>query len=750
MDPSEEQGAWPPGIGYTPNPDNPLPLPWPQPPLPWPDRPTPLPDDPVLPPTDWWCRFHGPVSGRYEGGIAGIPSIIGSTLELRVDVDLRYPNSPIMNRISGDFWTWRFQNAGRFFGRFRVFNESWIVDTPRVRWFRCRAEISGRVRYWQGTQPQTDVTVVIPFNTLSTGPATATFTTAGGSSVTYTCAYRSRHFRDVTLEADYCASVNAAPQLPSYDTTWHNDRPAGTPQRVLTVPEAYREAGIDLTIGTDHTVIDDSAAGFASWSAAELHDAMEVAFSQFTGGWPKWQLWGMLAGTYDSSTTGGIMFDAGAVYGGSGEPPERQGFAVFRNHSWFNSLVTGAPANQAQAAAMRHFLYTWVHEAGHAFNYLHSWNKGRPDALSWMNYDWKYDDRNGANQFWRNFRFRFDDEELLHIRHGDRVSVIMGGDAWATGGHLETPADAFAQGEGDPPLELLLRAQDYFDFMEPVKIEARLRNLTDAPLEIDARVTPESGNLTVFLRRPDGRIFLYAPIICELAEPQRKVLEPLAAGEANKGLDRHSSLVPLMYSAAGFAFDEPGEYLVRAIYAGNGHLATSNTLRLRIGRPFSRDEDRFAQDFFTYPVGMALYLEGSQSPFLAAGMNCLEAASERFAQAGVGVAAAAAIAKSKGDDFYRRVGDGSTIARTHEADPKAALKTTEAAVAYYRKRKEKELNLPYHQLMDLRAALHLQAGSPEAAKEELQELRSDLKARGVNPPVLASIKAEEERLVKGG
>ena len=35
---------------------------------------------------------------------------------------------------------------------------------------------------------------------------------------------------------------------------------------------------------------------------------------------------------------------------------------------------------------------------------------------------------------------RFDDEELVHIRHGDRSAVIMGGDDWGSGGHLERPA----------------------------------------------------------------------------------------------------------------------------------------------------------------------------------------------------------------------------------------------------------------------------------------------------------------------
>ncbi len=105
-------------------------------------------------------------------------------------------------------------------------------------------------------------------------------------------------------------------------------------------------------------------------------------------------MWGLLAGRFTSSGTGGIMFD----YSGAQEPPQRQGFAVFRDHSWFNNLVVN-PSSQTEHEAMRKFLYTWVHEAGHAFNYLHSWDKSRPDSLSWVNYDWRYDNRNGANEY---------------------------------------------------------------------------------------------------------------------------------------------------------------------------------------------------------------------------------------------------------------------------------------------------------------------------------------------------------------
>lgn len=747
MNPYDPKSAGGQGAGFNPDPDNPIPIPWPDLPFPWPpDRVPWRPNDPIFPPVDWLCRFHGPVSGRYEGGKAGVPALLNSVLDLRVDVDQRYANSPVLNRVSGDIYTWGFRRIDRVIVPFRTFNESWIVDAPAVRWYRCGVEISGAVRYWRGSHPATTINIVIPFNNSSTGPATVTFTTPGGETSTFSCTHRSNAFREVTLETDYCASVQAAPQLPSYNTTWHNTQPAGTPQRVLSVPEAYREAGIDLTIAPAHTIIDDSAAGFASWSVAELHDSMEVAFNQIGGSWPRWNLWGMLAGTFDNPDVGGIMFDAGAIYGGSGEPPERQGFAVFRNHSWFTNLRDGVPTNQAEAAAMRHFLYTWVHEAGHAFNFLHSWNKSRPDALSWMNYDWRYDDRNGANSFWGNFRFRFDDEELLHIRHGDRVSVIMGGDPWTSGGHLESPPEAFAQSEGNAPAELLLRSKEFFDFMEPVTVELRLRNTSKAAIDIDARLTPEFGNTAIYIRRPDGRIVMYAPVMCKLGDPVMRTLEPLDAKASNKGNDRYSELIPLVYGSAGFSFDEPGDYLVRAVYQGPGLMLSSNTLKVRVGRPMTRDEDRFALDFFTYPVGMTLYVDGSQSPFLEKGMDCLQEAAAKFTDSALSVAAAKTVAKSVGRSFYRRKDEGSKLVLTHKADPNEALRWTAPALGFYKEHKGKEFNLPYHLLVRERADLLVQVDASDRAGAELQDLRTDLEARDVNPPVLAAIKSYQDSL----
>src|SRR5206468_13103371 len=178
---------------------------------------------------------------------------------------------------------------------------------------------------------------------------------------------------------------------PRYATHSLAERPPATPDRVLTIERTYGEAGVEMRIRADkRTVIDDSDPKFASWSDAELHNAMERHFSEYKGPWPKWELWSLLAGKYEDELVGGIMFDYAAADSGAAKSSERQGFAVFRKHFWFDSLVTN-PVTQAELEAARRFVWVFTHEAGHAFNLLHSFDKQRPDALSWMNYVENYD-----------------------------------------------------------------------------------------------------------------------------------------------------------------------------------------------------------------------------------------------------------------------------------------------------------------------------------------------------------------------
>jgi hypothetical protein len=693
------------------------------------------------------------ISGQYEGEMTAPTSGL-AFLDLRIDVDKRYPNSPVMKRVSGDFYQLnKISVPGSPPKVTRVYRESWIVNRPTVKTVGKKVEITGKVTFWKGIHPANTlkITMAVPQPEV-TPSCTVAFTRPGGQAAVYNCTKKSDSFRTLNLEIDVCKSVNAPPVRPEWNTNGHPIKPAGLPARVLTIEEAYREAGVNVTIRPKSSVIDDSDAEFETWSDAELHNAMETYFSQIGGSWPKWEMWGILAGSYEEPSVGGVMFDAAATFGGAGKAPERQGFAVFRKHEWFDNLVQGTPSSAEQASSMRQFLYTWVHEAGHAFNFLHSWDKNRPDALSWMNYDWRYDNQNGANSFWSNFTFRFDDEELVHLRHGDRSSVIMGGDPWASGGHLEAPPGAeylaappgaMASVEGEQPIELLIRSKEYFEFMEPVAIELRLRNLfSDMPITLDSRLNPEYGGIVIYIRRPDGRIVEYAPVMCKLAYTSPKQLLPLLPDQ-QPGPDRYSEEVLISYGRYGFYFDQPGEYYVRALYQGGGDLLIpSNVHRLRVGTPLTRKLDLTAQDYFSYEVGMNLYLEGSRSSHLEKGFDLLREMSEEHKDSLLGAKLAMTVANGLTQPFFHLEQTGeekSKLTQAYKAEPKEALKLTDAAVDVFQKTEQKALNLSYRQLVSQRVDCLVALDRQKQAVRELDELGQHLRNFGANAPVLDQI-----------
>ena len=393
---------------------------------------------------------------------------------------------------------------------------------------------------------------------------------------------------------------------------------------------------------------------------------------------------------------------------------------------------------------MRHFLYTWVHEAGHAFNMLHSWDKNRSDSLSWMNYDWKYNSLDSDNDFWNDFEFRFDDEELIHLRHGNRSSVIMGGDQWASGGHLDAPTESFSNVIGEAPVELLLRSKGYHDLLSPVAVEVRLRNrLKDIDIDVDGRLDPTFGGLKFLIKKPDGTTVMYEPIACQIGTPELITLT--ASNKAKEGEDRYSESVFLQFGADGFYFDAPGDYLVRALYTWHKEITlSSNTIKLRIGTPHSRNEDILAQDFFTRDVGMCLWMQGSQSSYLSRGMDTLKNIMDEFQNTAVQARIGSIVTGSIGSPFFgiKDIKKSRKIEKLQKGDPKEALGLTNAAVEFYEKYGQKNDNIDFHALVSKRVEMHKMLGDEGQAKKERDSLIKFLKQRGVKQAVTDTIKKD--------
>lgn len=530
------------------------------------------------------------VSGCYAGSLGNFQ------IELRVDVD----RSRSMKRVSGDF----FQMVGRTLSYYGSF----IVDSPAITVSTTQVVVKGKGRFtFVAGAPVVQVT--IPRVSLFQPQAAATlqfFTVTNGPGASYHCPFTSLHYRTVRIETDRVSDVSAA--FATYNT---GALPSGGTARNLSVVGAFAEAGIGMAPTAGNNVIDITGAGAnASWSNAELHASMQKHFSLWSD-LPQWCVWQLVARNHDlGAGLYGIMFDQ--------EGKQRQGCAVF------HAGIGGDTLEQQRLQ-----LYTYVHELGHCFNLMHSWQKqyasppkpNRPEALSWMNYPWYYP-KGGAAGYWSSFDFRFDDEELIHLRHGFRNDVIMGGNQFQIGASLgrEVMADPIMDDSG--LLLAISTHQPSFALGEPVVLELRLRATDTRGRRAHTWLHPNYGLVKVVISKPGGEVRAYEPLIDHLVGERQAVL---GVG------DEIADSAYIGYGKGGFYFDQPGIYRVRAAYAAlDGSQVLSDILTIRVRYPVSQDDDKLADLFMGEAQGALLYLKGSDNVSLRSGNDAFDEVLDRF------------------------------------------------------------------------------------------------------------------------
>ena len=542
-----------------------------------------LPVVPVLP------FIKRPVSGRYRSAGAGFQ------LELRVDVDRTRPT----RRVSGDFFS--------VSGATRSYVGSFVVDAPVITVSATLVTIEGLGKYtWSAAFPK--IRVTIPRVTLLQPPAPATlrfFSLANAPGASYLCNFESAYFRTVQIETDRVNDV-VTPVFSTYNT---GSLPSGGPARSLSVVGAFAEAGIQLQVSAGSNVVNGGAGANARWSDAELHASMVNHFSLWQNV-PQFKVWQLAAQNYDSPSVLGIMFDQAGRH--------RQGCAVFHGG------LGGTTADK-----LRLQLFAYVHELGHCFNLLHSWQKSlasppgvnRPAALSWMNYPQMFP--GGTAAFWNAFPFQFDDGELVHLRHAFLNNVIMGGNNFAAGAGLEDVQKFNEPLEDRSGLKLEISAQTSFGLGEPVTIDVRLHTTDARGTTAHPHLNPSAGLLQIAIRKPSGQVVAYEPMIDQCVAPQPVALDPAAPlGES----------VYIGYGHEGLYFDAPGVYQLRAAYnALDGSQIVSNILQLRVRSPITQADDELADLLLTDNVGALFYLQGSDAEQLSSGRDALDTVIEKHA-----------------------------------------------------------------------------------------------------------------------
>ncbi|HSN22995.1 MAG TPA: hypothetical protein VLS45_02295 [Methylomicrobium sp.] len=316
-------------------------------------------------------------------------------MELRIDIDQIEQSCHVCRCISWDLT--EFYDSGEEACANKISCSSWVIRSPEILTGAAATEIYGTAS-GLGTSAEIQACIKIIRND---SILIADVALSGENNIDrYQCSWHSSFFHDADLQIDVCKNVAFEPVLPEYQISG---------DKVLTLESVYAEAGICLSVSRQGLV----STRRRPWLPDGLHLAMHQHFHSLSES-PQWQLWGLVANRFHQSDTAGIMFSQAES---RTSLPAQRGFAVFREHESFAGLKPGSEGLEREEAAKR-YLHTFVHEIGHAFNLQHSWEKGRPDALSWMNTAGRYDKRNGKGSFWRDFEFQFDHEEIVKLRHG--------------------------------------------------------------------------------------------------------------------------------------------------------------------------------------------------------------------------------------------------------------------------------------------------------------------------------------------
>jgi hypothetical protein len=430
----------------------------------------------------------------------------------------------------------------------------------------------------------------------------------------------------------------------------------------------------------------------------------------------------------------GIMFDYTDAH-------QRQGAAVF-----YNQIAGGAPADQ------RAQLRTYVHELGHAFNLLHSWQKNLADPpaplgpnsglgdLSWMNYTWQYQPPppapGGDAAYWAAFPFQFTNNELVHLRHAFYRNVVMGANPFGKGAGELDPDLFEGPAEDRSGLALEVRPKPAYAYGEPVVVELKLSTTDMRGMTTHGFLHPNDDFVTVAIRQPSGRTVVFRPLLRHCADEHRET--------------RLDAARPALYESAyighgrdGAYFDQPGRYTIRASYvAADGSRIVSPVSELRVRRPLTAADEEAGELLMGDQQGQILAVLGSESEHLKAGNEALDTLLDRHGDHPLATYARLVKGVSAVRDFKCLTAEKEL--KVIEARPMESIKLLSAVEEASRGDQGVD-NITLNFAIRRRAAAEAKAGDPEKAIQTLDAMPELFEAKGVKPDVVATVRRQAEK-----
>lgn len=661
------------------------------------------------------------ISGRYEGTLSN------SKLELRIDVDEPRP----MNKISGDI----FKIDGKtvsYFGSFIVH-----VSRPPVNPASPTLTLKARVEKFTHDELDKIVKVTIPINTPQghQGDATVEFINRSSGDVesAYTARFISSFFREISLEQIIQDGIIPFDKY----NTGSLPLPQGNAPKEISLISAYEDAGVKVTKSNVINTI--KGKGDEIWTDSELNKAIKDNFELIKNQQNQmgWKAWSFATTQHICSDNAGVMFDIS-------DDNQRQGFAVF-----YKAIAKG---KFTPSELSRFLLFTNVHELGHCFNLLHSFEKNRSSSLTWMNYPQNYTGGAGipggadgtarAIDFWKQFAFQFDIDELTHIRHGFYQNVIMGGSVYdefhsaltlSEAGEFDKPL------EGDSGLDLRLESKRYYNFGEPVVVDIKISTTDPKGADTIKRIHPKFGFVRFAIQKPNGDVFEYKPMIDNFIIPSFEKLE-------KDKLALYDSAY-IGYGKDGFYFDQIGNYSISGLfYAPDGSKVVSNPITIRVKPPITATDDKIAELYFGDEQGKLFYLLGSDSDFLKNGNNAFKLVVDKYKNHPMSIYAHLVLGNNKAREFKSI--DFKTGKITYrKTKPESAIKYLNKVKNASKKMNGID-NITLNMVYTVLTNMYKKEGDNKSAKAEAEKMLKIFKAKKLNRFVTEYIKKQAKELVK--